>query len=218
MTVYTIETITAAQALAFSASDVLRFTNSGTNAALTYAIPAGNWSSGGLSPGAKVLLLGVGMGQNVQFGAGLLGAGASTILFPDNSVLFIGGPGADVATGGAQNDHLEGDAGDDVLSGGAGDDVLAGWDGNDILEGGAGNDDIGGGAGIDTATYANASGAVAIDLVHGLMSGAAGVDRIGGVENLIGSAFNDSLTGDDFNNLLVGGAGDDFLQGWSYAT
>ena len=41
----------------------------------------------------------------------------------------------------------------------------------------------------------------------------AGNDTLIAIENLTGSAFNDTLQGDGSNNLLSGGAGADYLQG-----
>ena len=38
-------------------------------------------------------------------------------------------------------------------------------------------------------------------------------DVLGGIENVIGSAFGDALTGDNGNNTLIGGAGADTLTG-----
>ena len=46
------------------------------------------------------------------------------------------------------------------------------------------------------------------------MSGGAnvGLDKIYGVENLIGSKYADSLVGDGANNTLIGGDGNDVLK------
>jgi hypothetical protein len=41
----------------------------------------------------------------------------------------------------------------------------------------------------------------------------AGGGCLSGIENLIGSAFNDTLTGDGNSNVLTGGAGNDMLLG-----
>jgi Ca2+-binding RTX toxin-like protein len=47
----------------------------------------------------------------------------------------------------------------------------------------------------------------------GAQATGAGSDTLSGIENLTGSAFNDTLTGGAGANLLVGGAGDDLLDG-----
>jgi Ca2+-binding RTX toxin-like protein len=131
-------------------------------------------------------------------------------------------------TGSAFNDTLTGDAGNNLLNGGAGDDSLSGLDGldqlfggdsNDTLEGGVGTDTIDGGAGIDTATYATSSAAVNVNISDtaresgGDAGSSFGGDLLLNIENLTGSAFNDTLTGDGEANVLSGGAGDDSLSG-----
>ncbi|WP_193227608.1 cellulase family glycosylhydrolase [Aureimonas psammosilenae] len=111
-------------------------------------------------------------------------------------------------------ENLTGSAFDDTLTGDAGANVLDGGAGNDLLSGGAGADTLIGGAGVDTASYAGSQAGVSVNLATGLGSGgdAAG-DRLSGIENLTGSALNDTLSGDRFANTLLGGAGDDTLSG-----
>ncbi len=99
--------------------------------------------------------------------------------------------------------------------------VAVGGEGNDFILGTLGNDIIDGGTGNDTVSYAqafsNTSDGVAMDLrVQGRSAyntGAAGTDILVGIENLIGSQYNDYLVGDDQNNVLEGGAGSDVLEG-----
>lgn len=137
---------------------------------------------------------------------------------------FQGSNGADFLNGRASDDLLYGFAGDDTLMGRGGHDVLAAHEGDDSLAGGAGddyllgglgNDTIHGGAGVDWAAYEDATAAVTADLrASGLQhTGGAGVDKLIGIENLYGSAFNDHLFGDDAKNFLSGGAGDDTIYG-----
>lgn len=99
-----------------------------------------------------------------------------------------------------------GNASANIITGGSGDDVLAGLGGNDTLVGGAGS---------DTADYSAASGGVVSQLFAGRTQndGQGGTDQLDSVENLIGSAFDDVLTGSGANNRLVGGAGRDVLMG-----
>jgi Ca2+-binding RTX toxin-like protein len=94
-----------------------------------------------------------------------------------------------------------------VISGGAGNDMLAGGAGTDLLFGGAGN---------DTADYSLATAGVTVDLGNGLRQAIGadqGTDLLNGIENLIGSAFADTLSGDRNDNVLTGGGGDDTLTG-----
>jgi Ca2+-binding RTX toxin-like protein len=100
------------------------------------------------------------------------------------------------------------------LRGGAGNDDLRGGAGNDILSGGAGADVLAGGGGNDTATYANSSAGVTINIEAGTATGGdATGDTFTSIENLTGSAQNDTLTGDGNANILTGGAGNDTLSG-----
>jgi Ca2+-binding RTX toxin-like protein len=113
------------------------------------------------------------------------------------------------------DDVLEGLAGDDRIDGGGGDDRLSGGDGIDYLEGGAGADRLDGGEGRDVAVYL-ASTAVRIDLNAAAQSGGeAEGDVLVGVENVVGSAFDDVIVGDGRDNTLRGAAGADTIDGGS---
>jgi Ca2+-binding RTX toxin-like protein len=116
--------------------------------------------------------------------------------------------------GGAIGDDISGSGGVDLLIGGAGDDGLSGGGGDDRLAGGAGADRLDGGAGSDTASYADATSGVHVDLLsgRGALAEAEG-DTLTGIENLNGSAFDDLLEGDTGVNQLRGGVGDDVLRG-----
>ncbi|HSH97045.1 MAG: hypothetical protein ACAH07_11790 [Methylophilaceae bacterium] len=114
-------------------------------------------------------------------------------------------------------ENLLGSANDDLLIGDATANVLTGGDGNDTLEGLAGADTLNGGNGTDTASYAHAATAVLATLTTGLAGVTVSGDAIGDVynsiENLDGSANNDTLIGDANNNILTGNDGDDVLEG-----
>lgn len=102
----------------------------------------------------------------------------------------------------------------DFLNGGAGDDILIGDGGNDLLTGGAGTDVINGGAGTDTVTYFLDGAGVNVDLGAGTATdGSGATDTLSAIENVTGSAFNDTLTGDTGDNTLTGGDGDNTLTG-----
>ena len=121
-----------------------------------------------------------------------------------------------------------GDAEGDILLlverivGSAFNDTLIGDEFDNTFVGGAGADVIMGGAGSDTADYSTSSAAVLVALgnatsdfaVAVAQGGEAQRDQLSGIENLIGSAFNDRLDGNSQNNRLVGGAGADILIGY----
>ncbi|WP_294190485.1 M10 family metallopeptidase C-terminal domain-containing protein, partial [uncultured Sphingomonas sp.] len=171
------------------------------------------------------LLLG-GSGTNTLTG----GAGSDTVSYSDSvagvtvSLADTGAQVTGVSTdtitgvenlvGSAFADTLTGDAGANRLDGGAGDDTLSGGDGDDVLVGGAGDDTLLGGSGIDTADYSGASVGVTVNLsLTGAQTTGMGNDTLGGIENLVGSAFGDVLTGDAGANRIEGGAGDDTISG-----
>ena len=115
--------------------------------------------------------------------------------------------------------------GDNSLSGLGGDDNLFGGGGDDIIEGGAGADILNGSFGLDTVSYAGSSAGVTVNMQTNINTGGdADGDTLLFFENLIGSAFNDILTGDNGgsgrtvnglagNDRIAGGDGDDTLDG-----
>ncbi len=112
------------------------------------------------------------------------------------------------------DDTLYGGSGPDILDGGTGNDILNGNDDDDTLIGGPGADMLSGGDGIDTADYSSSPDPVVVDLSSPSQSGGdAEGDTLTGVENLIGSAFSDTLAGNEFDNVFRGGAGNDSLDG-----
>jgi Ca2+-binding RTX toxin-like protein len=100
-----------------------------------------------------------------------------------------------------------------VLKGNLADNLLSGRGGNDTLEGGLGRDTLDGGADRDTAAYTAAGAAVTVNLAKAQASGGAGADTLVAIENVLGSAFDDAITGDSGANALDGGAGADTLSG-----
>jgi Ca2+-binding RTX toxin-like protein len=89
---------------------------------------------------------------------------------------------------------------------------------NNVLYAGAGNNGLDGSTGIDTVSYAygvTGTTGVTVSLAVGTAqaTGGSGSDTLTSIENLIGSGFNDSLTGNAGHNVLDGGAGNDLLTG-----
>ncbi len=122
--------------------------------------------------------------------------------------------GNDTLTGTPTADSISGQGGNDTLFGGAGNDSLFGGNNNDLLEGGTGADTLTGGSGNDTASYASSSAAVIVSLATNTGAGGdAQGDVLSSIENLIGSGFDDILTGNTASNALTGGDGNDVLSG-----
>lgn len=81
---------------------------------------------------------------------------------------------------------------------------------NDTLTATAAADVLDGGAGSDTADYSGSNAAVSIDLLNGTASsGYARGDSLLSIENLIGSAYGDTLADGIGNSALSGGLGGD---------
>ena len=144
-----------------------------------------------------------------------------TIVYELRSEALLISAGTLEVTVKSASDNLTGDESDNELSGYEGNDSLSGLGGNDTVSGGTGDDVLDGGSnavGGDTATYGGAAGPVSVNLsLQGIAQDTigAGIDTLFGIENLIGSAFNDTLVGDGGSNSISGGAGLDLLNGGS---
>ena len=158
-------------------------------------------------------------GVLVEAGAGndlvCIGAGV------DADLILRGGSGDDRLTGGTGNDVLQGDMGSDTLIGGRGDDVYVF---------GLGSRDLGRDVvieerdeGADTVHFANVREAVTVDLgrLYSFQPIANGPEAelfvnfsmSENIEHIVGSAFDDRLTGNRVANILEGGPGNDVLFG-----
>ncbi|MHC5206892.1 retention module-containing protein [Pseudomonas chlororaphis] len=130
---------------------------------------------------------------------------------------LTGTAGDDVLLAGSGDNLINAGDGNDVLIAGSGNNTLHGDAGNDLLFSGPGNDLLDGGTGNDTASYAHASAGVTVDLalLGAQNTGGAGTDILAAIENLVGSNYNDSLTGDSNANIITGGLGNNTLTGGS---
>jgi len=145
----------------------------------------------------------VGVDVSLTRGTGLYGEAQGDVLV--NVESLVGSAFADVLEGNALNNRLNGGAGADVLRGLAGDDTFLTGGGYDKVDGGAGN---------DTVSYEDSWAGVWVNLKSGVNKyGAASRDVLVSIENVIGSDYDDRLTGDDGANKLTGGAGNDLLVG-----
>lgn len=144
----------------------------------------------------------------------------------------IGGSGHDTIYGNQVANTLTGNGGDDTLYGHSGEDVLYGGAGNDSFDGGllvdqiyggAGDDivsifgsnfidDIFGGIGVDILSmsgYTRAAVNVNLDAGTYTTGGTEGAQTILGVETVIGTSLNDTMTGTWGTQTFYGGAGND---------
>lgn len=159
--------------------------------------------------------IGTNSADSADTGAGLLSGFTGGTLAELRDTIgdrFIGNGGNDVISAGAGHDYMEGGIGADTLSGGGGDDTIDGGYGQDVMDGGAG---------VNTVSFATSVAAVKVNLVLGNAFGA-GSDLLTNFDNVIGSAFDDTVTGDssanqlfglEGNDSLIGGDGDDLLSG-----
>ena len=149
----------------------------------------------------------------------------------ENLVLFAG---AENGRGNSANNRMTGNEAANILVGSDGNDTLLGGGGADLLDGGTGKDAMNGGLGNDT--YGVDDGDTIAESVGGAAGGVDDVIYVGtkgytlgpNVENLIlaaasgdsfgtGNALDNTITGNDGSNRLVGMAGNDTLLGGDFA-
>jgi Ca2+-binding RTX toxin-like protein len=100
-------------------------------------------------------------------------------------------------------------------------DSLIGSTGDDTFQTFGGVDTVTGGAGVDTVDYSRdyrlgGSSGVTVDLsTNSATDGLGDKDILNEIENVVGTQFADSLTGNASANLLIGNAGNDNLGGGS---
>jgi Ca2+-binding RTX toxin-like protein len=153
---------------------------------------------------------------------------------------YWAGPGSLEYDGTGGPDTIIGSYLDQRLSGGGGDDTIDGKGGNDSIFGDTGQDTLvvsditlgtldalDGGAGTDVVTFAGLNSAIYVDFVtnNGEAKTADGLEptetnlrlvaTLTGIENVIGTAYDDQIAADAGNNVLIGGVGNDLLDGRS---
>jgi Ca2+-binding RTX toxin-like protein len=118
-------------------------------------------------------------------------------------------------TGNALNNLIIGTTGADVLNGGAGDDTLVGGGTNALNNILGAADRLDGAAGNDWITFEGLTAAVNVSLAvqNANQNVTNGLINITGIENMLGSSFGDTLTGDGAANVLNGADGNDTLVG-----
>ncbi|MEP1587141.1 MAG: tandem-95 repeat protein [Tateyamaria sp.] len=155
---------------------------------------------------------------------------------PDNDLDFVdGGSGDDTISTGDDADTIIGGDGNDVIDGGIDDDSITGDDGSDRIVGGEGNDSIDAGLGNDTI-FAGNDPDLGLDQLNieddgsnplfpgdprpdngrDTVDGGEGDDLIFGADDddvLLGGAGQDTIDGEIDNDFIDGGIGDDSLLG-----
>ena len=129
----------------------------------------------------------------------------------------LSGNGSDALT---SIEGSQGSPGDDVMTGDGGDnefvvlidgaDTVDGAGGDDIVDGGDGADDLDGGTGTDIVGHLDSSAGITIDLGAGTTSEG---DTLAGFEDVLGTFFDDTITGDGGPNTIEGADGADELFG-----
>lgn len=170
-----------------------------------------------------------------------LGANNFLLLGAYGNQEFAGSAGADTVFGTNYDDIISGyqidpRGGGSVEHFNPANDVLFGFDGNDLFFGGAGNNTLYGGEGDDTASYQYANRGIVVDMSktftdangtyyevlnghmyrlnkNGEMVEVIGYDKNYSIENIVGSAHDDIIRGDDGDNIIVSGDGNDTLAG-----
>ncbi len=166
------------------------FTDS-TGRTLSVDVPAAGGARvnlGGLEPGAiRVVVVATDAVGNVRQVEGALDLAPGVLELLDHSHVVIAGTAGGPMTGSAEDD---------------------------LFVAGPGPDVIDGAAGSDTVSYDGAAAAVKVSIAPGGQKTlGSGIDRLTGVENLVGSAFGDTLKGDAAANVLLGADGSDSLKG-----
>lgn len=107
-------------------------------------------------------------------------------------------------------EHISGSRLDDTLSGDDGINVLRGQGGRDLIFASAGADTYDGGGSTDVLSYSRIGAAIAVDLTLGRGTGGAALGHtITGIEMVIGTAADDTITGSADRDFLSGRDGDD---------
>lgn len=139
----------------------------------------------------------------------------ATVVGTENNDTLSGTTGDDVIVGLGGDDLIRGDSGDDIICGGDGNDMIQGSNGGnfvDLMSGDAGDDTIDGGSihgGV--VSYLESPAGVQVHL-WGMTTGW-GNDRLLRVESVVGSDFDDTITGDASQNTILPMAGDDVVAG-----
>jgi len=142
-------------------------------------------------------------------------AGEGVLTVDIDDLTLQGGPGAlnivlqlgtatDITLGGEASIDLYGTAVANVIAGNAGDNWIRPGDGDDTLSGGLGT---------DTLDLSTLSQSIYIDLGTNLAFGGSGTKTISSFEDVVGTAFADTLIGTEGNNVFYASGENDTITG-----
>src|ERR1700741_354603 len=98
---------------------------------------------------------------------------------------------------------IYGDNTSEIINGTISGDTIYAGGGNDVIKGGGGADKLYGGSGNETADYSASHSGVEVSLAAGRgVGGTAQGDELYEIENLTGSDYDDTLQGNDKDNIL----------------
>jgi Ca2+-binding RTX toxin-like protein len=170
----------------------------------------------------------LGSGNNVLTTKG--GYVHSVISYGGNDTISIGAGGAESIDAGSGNNTISTSSGQvtSIITRSGKDTINLGSGGAATVSTGSGNDSvnltplavddtvvaINGKSGVDTISFAKFTSTVEVALISGeLIDTSNGFFWIRSFENVTGGSGNDTLTGDDKDNVIKGGSGNDVLSG-----
>ncbi|XP_077144754.1 uncharacterized protein LOC143807276 [Ranitomeya variabilis] len=140
----------------------------------------------------------------------------NTIIGGKDTDVIYGLEGDDILQGSSGKDYLSGGPGDDKIHGGEGNDLILGGEGDDVIYPGQGADAVYGGTGSDTLLFfgdLQKKTGVFVNLYLGYGAGSdAEGDLYFGIENVVGTSYDDILIGNDDSNYIRGAGGNDLIQ------
>jgi Ca2+-binding RTX toxin-like protein len=170
-------------------------------------------------------LSGATSGVTVDLGAGSVSGGDADLISNDCEDV-VGSSFSDTLIGNAEANRLVGHSGNDTITGLGGADTLDPGSGVDAVSGGDGDDVVLSAEDTDADVYDGGNGTdgisfefyslpvhVTLDDVANDGTDLASSDNAKDMESVLGSQFDDTITGNGEANVLVGGDGNDVLNG-----